>query len=254
MRKARLPPIGDKARICKRPHDILVNNSLSSCGHYLYFIGTGREEHANYGVDFINATTNQRGISICEDERGISILSFGFRGVATIRESIHAVFLHTPAVQALANMADILLPCGWPIQPESRRKCHPALLYSIELSFVCLTQSMAFSNAFCFIQEATLSGMLIYFTSSLYRCLSYHQLAAALVVWGLPFEESFTTLLLTQHCVGSSVRENFTTFHKKQHSIIDELLQHVIRSNPWLVECDAFLPTSERSFVAQASI
>ena len=52
------------------------------------------EEHANYGVDFIKATKRIK--ELCPYVKvsgGISNLSFGFRGVMKIRESIHSVFL-----------------------------------------------------------------------------------------------------------------------------------------------------------------
>ena len=89
----------DKVRICKRSYDILVNE-VSFPPEDIIFdpnvltIGTGMEEHANYGVDFINATKTIK--EICPYVKvsgGISNLSFGFRGVMKIRESIHSVFL-----------------------------------------------------------------------------------------------------------------------------------------------------------------
>ncbi|GMH95603.1 hypothetical protein TL16_g13201, partial [Triparma laevis f. inornata] len=52
-------------------------------------------EHANYGIDFINATkTIKETCPYVKISGGISNLSFGFRGVTKIRESIHACFLH----------------------------------------------------------------------------------------------------------------------------------------------------------------
>jgi len=57
-------------------------------------IGTGMEEHANYGIDFIRATkTIKEQCPYVKISGGISNLSFGFRGVNKIRESIHSVFL-----------------------------------------------------------------------------------------------------------------------------------------------------------------
>jgi len=90
----------DKVRICKRSYDILVNEVRFPPEDIVFdpnvlTIGTGMEEHANYGVDFINATKTIK--EICPYVKisgGISNLSFGFRGVTKIRESIHAVFLH----------------------------------------------------------------------------------------------------------------------------------------------------------------
>lgn len=90
----------DKVRICKRSYDILVNEVRFPPEDIIFdpnvlTIGTGLEEHSNYGVDFINATKRIK--EICPYVKvsgGISNLSFGFRGVTKIRESIHSVFLH----------------------------------------------------------------------------------------------------------------------------------------------------------------
>jgi 5-methyltetrahydrofolate--homocysteine methyltransferase len=70
------------------PEDIVFDPNVLT-------IGTGMEEHAEYGVGFINATKTIK--EICPYVKisgGISNLSFGFRGVTKIRESIHAVFLN----------------------------------------------------------------------------------------------------------------------------------------------------------------
>jgi len=90
----------EKVRICKRSYDILVNEVKFPPEDIVFdpnvlTIGTGMEEHANYGVDFINATKRIK--ELCPYVKisgGISNLSFGFRGVTKIRESIHSVFLH----------------------------------------------------------------------------------------------------------------------------------------------------------------
>ena len=90
----------DKVRICKRSYDILVDEVGFPPEDIVFdpnvlTIGTGMEEHANYGVDFINAVKTIK--EVCPYVKisgGISNLSFGFRGVTKIRESIHAVFLH----------------------------------------------------------------------------------------------------------------------------------------------------------------
>lgn len=90
----------EKVRICKRSYDILVNEVRFPPEDIVFdpnvlTIGTGMEEHADYGVAFINATKTIK--EICPYAKisgGISNLSFGFRGVTKIRESIHSVFLH----------------------------------------------------------------------------------------------------------------------------------------------------------------
>eukprot|EP00538_Stauroneis_constricta_P012612 CAMPEP_0119547530 /NCGR_PEP_ID=MMETSP1352-20130426/1633_1 /TAXON_ID=265584 /ORGANISM="Stauroneis constricta, Strain CCMP1120" /LENGTH=1423 /DNA_ID=CAMNT_0007592477 /DNA_START=1 /DNA_END=4272 /DNA_ORIENTATION=+ len=90
----------EKVRICKRSYDILINKVRFPPEDIIFdpnvlTIGTGMEEHANYGVDFINATkTIKEQCPYVKISGGISNLSFGFRGVTKIRESIHAVFLH----------------------------------------------------------------------------------------------------------------------------------------------------------------
>merc|ERR1712238_294098 len=90
----------EKVRICKRSYDMLVNEVHFPPEDIIFdpnvlTIGTGMEEHAGYGIDFINACKTIK--EICPYVKisgGISNLSFGFRGVTKIRESIHAVFLH----------------------------------------------------------------------------------------------------------------------------------------------------------------
>merc|ERR550537_1862353 len=89
----------EKVRICKRSYDILVDKVKFPPEDIIFdpnvlTIGTGMEEHANYGIDFINATkTIKEQCPYVKISGGISNLSFGFRGVNKIRESIHSVFL-----------------------------------------------------------------------------------------------------------------------------------------------------------------
>ena len=89
----------EKVRICKRSYDVLVNKVRFPPEDIIFdpnvlTIGTGMEEHANYGVDFIRATKRiKEECPYVKISGGISNLSFGFRGVTKIRESIHAVFL-----------------------------------------------------------------------------------------------------------------------------------------------------------------
>jgi len=90
----------EKVRICKRSYDILVNEVRFPPEDIVFdpnvlTIGTGMEEHAAYAVDFINATKLiKEQCPYVKISGGISNLSFGFRGVNKIRESIHSVFLH----------------------------------------------------------------------------------------------------------------------------------------------------------------
>jgi len=91
----------DKIDMCKRAYDILVSDKVCFPAHDIIFdpniltIATGLAEHNNYGKDFIEATgwitKNLPGAKI---SGGVSNLSFGFRGLTALRESIHAVFLY----------------------------------------------------------------------------------------------------------------------------------------------------------------
>ncbi len=57
-------------------------------------VGTGIEEHANYGVDFIEAVRwIKQNLPNALVSGGISNISFGFRGNNPVREAIHSVFL-----------------------------------------------------------------------------------------------------------------------------------------------------------------
>ncbi|KAK7248513.1 betaine-homocysteine S-methyltransferase [Aureococcus anophagefferens] len=110
----------DKVRICKRSYDILVNEPVCFPPEDIIFdpniltIGTGIEEHNAYGIDFITAVRQIKEICPwCKISGGVSNLSFGFRGVNQIRESIHAVFLHHAAVMSgmdmgIVNAAEML--------------------------------------------------------------------------------------------------------------------------------------------------
>lgn len=80
------------------PQDIVFDANVLS-------IGTGIDEHARFGVDFIEAVrwikTNLPGALT---SGGISNLSFAFRGNNPVREAMHSVFLYH-AVKAGLDMA-----------------------------------------------------------------------------------------------------------------------------------------------------
>ena len=85
--------------ICERAYRILVDEVGFPAEDIIFdpnifAVATGIEEHANYGVDFIEATRwikqNLPGALV---SGGVSNVSFSFRGNNTVREAIHAVFL-----------------------------------------------------------------------------------------------------------------------------------------------------------------
>ncbi|WP_082582031.1 methionine synthase [Aeromicrobium sp. Root236] len=89
-----------RKQICQRAYDILVNEIGFPPEDIIFdpnvfAVATGIEEHANYGVDFIEATRwikqNLPGALV---SGGVSNVSFSFRGNNPVREAIHAVFLY----------------------------------------------------------------------------------------------------------------------------------------------------------------
>ncbi len=100
----------EKIRICKRSYDILVNEVKFPPEDIIFdpnvlTIGTGMEEHAAYALDFIEACrVIKEQCPFVKISGGISNLSFGFRGINKIRESIHSVFLHHAVLDSGMDM------------------------------------------------------------------------------------------------------------------------------------------------------
>jgi 5-methyltetrahydrofolate--homocysteine methyltransferase len=89
-----------RKQICERAYRILVDEVGFPAEDIIFdpnifAVATGIEEHANYGVDFIEATRwikqNLPGALV---SGGVSNVSFSFRGNNRVREAIHAVFLY----------------------------------------------------------------------------------------------------------------------------------------------------------------
>ncbi|CAM3807510.1 methionine synthase [Nocardioides marinus] len=85
--------------ICERAYRLLVDEVGFPAEDIVFdpnvfAVATGIEEHAGYGLDFIEATrwikANLPGAKV---SGGISNVSFSFRGNNPVREAIHAVFL-----------------------------------------------------------------------------------------------------------------------------------------------------------------
>ncbi|AQT79766.1 methionine synthase [Mycolicibacterium litorale] len=96
-----------------------------------FALATGIEEHASYGIDFIDACAwikaNLPGVHI---SGGISNVSFSFRGNNPVREAIHSVFLFH-AIKAGLDMgivnAGALVPYD-SIDPELRDRIEDVVL------------------------------------------------------------------------------------------------------------------------------
>jgi len=106
------------------PEDIIFDPNC-------FALATGIEEHATYGIDFIEACAwikeNLPGVHI---SGGISNVSFSFRGNNPVREAIHSVFLFH-AIKAGLDMgivnAGALVPYD-SIDPELRERIEDVVL------------------------------------------------------------------------------------------------------------------------------
>jgi len=98
-----------KVEICTRAYKMLTEQVGFPAEDIIFdpnifAIATGIEEHANYAVDFIEATRWLRqNLSHAHVSGGVSNVSFSFRGNEPVREAIHTVFLYH-AIQAGMDM------------------------------------------------------------------------------------------------------------------------------------------------------
>ncbi len=89
-----------KVDICKRCYSILTEKVGMDPGDIIFdpnifAIATGIEEHANYGLAFIEATREiKAALPHVLVSGGVSNVSFSFRGNNVVREAIHSAFLY----------------------------------------------------------------------------------------------------------------------------------------------------------------
>jgi 5-methyltetrahydrofolate--homocysteine methyltransferase len=89
-----------KIQICQRSYDVLTQQVEFPPEDIIFdpnifAIGTGIEEHNNYGKDFIDATRwIKQNLPHAMVSGGVSNISFSFRGNNPLREAIHSVFLY----------------------------------------------------------------------------------------------------------------------------------------------------------------
>jgi 5-methyltetrahydrofolate--homocysteine methyltransferase len=84
-------------RVGLAPEDIIFDPNILT-------VGTGMEEHANYAVDFIEATRwIKEHLPRAKVSGGVSNISFSFRGNNPVREAMHSAFLYH-AVRAGLDM------------------------------------------------------------------------------------------------------------------------------------------------------
>jgi 5-methyltetrahydrofolate--homocysteine methyltransferase len=97
--KGQADTLARKTGIAKRSYDLLVGMGFPPedvvVDPNVFAIATGIDEHANYAVDFIEATRWIRAnLQHAKVSGGISNVSFSFRGNEPVREAIHTVFLY----------------------------------------------------------------------------------------------------------------------------------------------------------------
>jgi 5-methyltetrahydrofolate--homocysteine methyltransferase len=106
------------------PEDIIFDPNILA-------IGTGIEEHDDYGIAFIEATKRIKDtLSGAKVSGGVSNLSFSFRGNNPVREAIHSVFLYH-AIRAGLDMGIVnagQLAVYDDIEPDLRERVEDLVL------------------------------------------------------------------------------------------------------------------------------
>ncbi len=106
------------------PQDIIFDPNI-------FAIATGMEEHNNYGVDFIEATSEiKKLMPLTKISGGVSNLSFAFRGNDHVREAMNSVFLFY-AIKAGMDMGIVnagQLVVYDEIEPKLKKLCEDVIL------------------------------------------------------------------------------------------------------------------------------
>ncbi len=125
-----------KTTICARAYRILVDEvgfppEDIIFDPNIFAVATGIEEHAGYGVDFIEATRwIRQNLPHAHVSGGVSNLSFSFRGNEQVREAMHAVFLYH-AIKAGMDIGIVnagQLAVYDDLEPELREACEDVVL------------------------------------------------------------------------------------------------------------------------------
>jgi 5-methyltetrahydrofolate--homocysteine methyltransferase len=102
--------VARKVAICERSYRLLVAEGFPPediiFDPNIFAVATGIEEHARYGLDFIEAAGEiKRRLPHVKVSGGVSNVSFSFRGNDAVREAMHSVFLY----HAIRNGMDMVI-------------------------------------------------------------------------------------------------------------------------------------------------
>jgi 5-methyltetrahydrofolate--homocysteine methyltransferase len=122
--------------VCRRAYDLLTQKAGFSPADIIFdpnifAIATGLEEHARYGLDYLEAVRWIRAnLPQAKISGGVSNLSFSFRGNDAVREAMNTAFLYH-AVQAGMTMGIVnagQLGVYEKIEPELRERVEDVIL------------------------------------------------------------------------------------------------------------------------------
>ncbi|MHB0918779.1 MAG: methionine synthase [Thiobacillus sp.] len=125
-----------KTEICARAYKLLTETVGFPAEDIIFdpnifAVATGIEEHANYAVDFIEATRwIRQNLPQAHISGGVSNVSFSFRGNDAVREAIHTAFLYH-AIQAGMDMGIVnagQLGVYEALDPELKERVEDVLL------------------------------------------------------------------------------------------------------------------------------
>ncbi|HEV3011289.1 MAG TPA: methionine synthase [Burkholderiales bacterium] len=89
-----------RTAVCRRAYDLLIGKAEFAPEDIIFdpnifAIATGLEEHARYGIDYLEAVRWIRAnLPAAKVSGGVSNLSFSFRGNDAVREAMHTAFLY----------------------------------------------------------------------------------------------------------------------------------------------------------------
>jgi 5-methyltetrahydrofolate--homocysteine methyltransferase len=125
-----------RIEVCRRAYGLLTQKAELSPADIIldpniFAVATGLEEHARYGLDFLEAVRWIRAnLPQARVSGGVSNLSFSFRGNDAVREAMHTAFLYH-AVQAGMTMGIVnagQLGVYEKIEPELRERVEDVIL------------------------------------------------------------------------------------------------------------------------------